>query len=105
MLNDLIKGINILAKHQTEHSDTYAEHDIIYITDIDMKSISASEIQELAALGFYPGDDEYSTEYAARDLEDAGIEVNSDEFEWNAVTEEQWDYLKEDIENSFYYYT
>ena len=105
MFNDLIKGINILAKHQTERSDTYAEHDIIYITDVDMKSISASEIQELAALGFYPGDDEYSTEYATHDLEEAGIEVNSDEFEWNVVTEEQWNYLKEDIENSFYYYT
>lgn len=105
MINDFIKGINILAKHQTEHSDIYAERDIIYIENVDMKFISASEIQELAALGFYPGADEYSTKYAAHDLEEAGIKVNGDEFEWDAVTEEQWDYLKEDIENSFYYYT
>ena len=89
MINDFIKGINILSKHQTEYYDMYAEHEIIYIKNVDMQSISASEIQELAALGFYPGADEYSTKYAARDLEEAGIEVNSDEFEWDAVTEER----------------
>ena len=99
---EFIQGLHILEKYETEKTDLGASHEVIHVWDIDIKSIPVEEIRQLAELGFYPGSDDESREDILRDND---YEGDLDGFDIEKITEDQWDILKENISNDFYYYT
>ena len=105
MLNDFIKGLNILAKHQ-EKGDVYGSHEMVYVSGIDLDSVSLEEVRELGALGFIPGDDSASIsdlifENFDHDLWETGIKTGGVQ----NLTQEEWDWLKGAVSSGFCYYT
>ena len=105
MLNNFVKGLNILAKHQ-ESGDVYGSHDMVHVDGIDLDSISLEEVRELGSLGFIPGDDSLSIlelilENFGHDLWEAGIKTGGVQ----NLTQEEWDWLKGVVSNGFRYYT
>lgn len=99
---EFIQGLHILEKYETDRTDLGASHDKIYVCNVNIKAIPVEEIRKLAELGFYPGDDE---EDRGEILQDEGFDIEPDDFDIEKVTEEQWNCLKEIIDNDFYYYT
>lgn len=102
MLNDFIKGLNILAKHQ-ENGDVCGSHELVYVSGIDLKSVSLEEVRELGALGFMPGDDSVSISDLIfrkfdHDIWEAGGGIQT-------ITQEEWDWLNSVVSNGFCYYT
>ena len=105
MLNGFIKGLNILAKHQ-EKGDVYGSREMVYVSGIDLKSISLEEVRELGALGFIPGDDSASIsdlifENFDHDLWETGLKTGGVQ----NLTQEEWDWLKGAVSSGFCYYT
>lgn len=105
MLNDFIKGLDILSKHQ-ENGDVHGSHEIVYVSGVDLKSISLEEVQELGKLGFIPGDDSESVteliqEEFDHDLWETGLKTGGVQ----NLTQEEWDWLKGAVSSGFCYYT
>ena len=105
MLSDFIKGLNILAKHQ-EKGDVYGSHEMVYVSGIDLNSVSLEEVRELGALGFIPGDDSTSIsdlifENFNHDLWETGMKTGGVQ----NLTQEEWDWLKCAVSSGFCYYT
>lgn len=105
MLNGFIKGLNILAKHQ-EKGDVYGSREMVYVSGIDLKSISLEEVRELGALGFIPGDDSTSIsdlifENFDHDIWETGLKTGGVQ----NLTQEEWDWLKDVVSSGFCYYT
>jgi hypothetical protein len=105
MLNDFVKGLNILAKHQ-EKGDVYGSHEMVYVGGIDLDSISLEEVRELGVLGFIPGDDSSSIsdlifENFGHDIWETGLKTGGVQ----TLTQEEWDWLKDVVSRGFCYYT
>lgn len=101
-MNDLIEALKILwqyAKNQDDRWPTACEHDILYVNKIDIKKMNAETVRKLAKLGFMPGiDSDYRT--IAYNLgEDFASEGN-----YENITDEQWDKIKNELYGAFWSY-
>lgn len=61
-MNDLIKALQIFAKYGNPQWPTCCEHDVLYVL-IDPSLVSEEDKTALDALGFSPGEDEYSESF------------------------------------------
>lgn len=109
-LDKFIEGLEILKKHakDPEWTDVHGEHDMIVVNYINVASCTAEEIRRLNFLGFIPGlDGDMLEGNILAALEEAGIPVEEGKcFEWDDLTDEQWEVLKDYYCNDcFTYYT
>lgn len=95
-MKDLIEALTLFIT-LLERPDCYApihcEHDIFYVCGIDMDKVTAEHVRKLAKLDFYPGADE---DYSIRE------EMFGSDFEWETVTDEQWEQIKDSLTDCFY---
>ena len=57
-MENLIKALQILLKYGNPEWPTHCEHDILYISsEIDPAKVSKADKEELAELGFFPGEE------------------------------------------------
>jgi len=110
MLDKFIEGLQILKKHvkNEKWTDVHGEHDMIVVTDIKVASCTAEEIRRLNFLGFTPGlDGDMLESDICQVLAEAGMPIEEDHgFEWDDLTDEQWDVLKDYYCNDcFTYYS
>jgi hypothetical protein len=53
-MEDLIKALQIMAKHCKDYAPTHCEHDSFFV-NVDPGKFTDSEIEELQELGFHDG--------------------------------------------------
>lgn len=109
-LDNFIEGLEILKKHvkDAQWADVHGEHDMVVVTHIRVASCTAEEIRRLNFLGFHPGEDGDMLENdICQVLEEAGMPIEEDQcFEWDDLTDDQWEVLKDCYCNDcFTYYS
>ncbi len=60
-MEDLIKALQIFLKYGNPDHPTDCKHDILYICGIDPEDVSQEDKAELEKLGFYEGDEGFSS--------------------------------------------
>jgi hypothetical protein len=62
-MSNLIEALNIFLKYGNPDYPTHCEHDVLLVM-IDPKLVSEEDLQQLAALEFFPGEEysEYGTD-------------------------------------------
>ncbi len=110
MLDKFIEGLEILKKHvkNEEWADAHGERDMVVVNYIDVASCTAEEIRRLNFLGFIPGaDGDMFESDICQVLAETGVPLEEDQdFEWDDLTDAQWDALKDCYHNDcFTYYS
>jgi hypothetical protein len=100
-MEDLIKALQIFLPYYYGGGwPTHCEHDVMYVTKIDVSKMDVSTVRELDGLGFMPGwgDEDYD---AIKDALGEDFAMSGD---YGNITDEQWDKIKNKISDSFYSY-
>lgn len=89
-MEELIKALTILSKYMKDdyHRDfpTSCEHDVLYVCNVDLEKMDASDVSELIELGFNPGSDDDTNYY------------------WENLTQEEWEIRRKNLIDCFYSY-
>jgi len=106
MLANFIKGLQLLLDKQRdpEWDDISAEYDMVTVPVKSLASFTAEEVRTLHGFGFYPGlDGDYCNMEDI--LEEKGLGLPEGEyFEWEELTTEQWEAIKDMGDDYFTYY-
>ena len=100
-MEDLIKALQILLPYYYGGRwPTCCEHDIMYVCEVDVSKMDVSVVHELSKLGFMPGlgDDDYDT---VKDTLGEDFAMSGD---YENITDEQWNKIKDDISDGFFSY-
>jgi hypothetical protein len=100
-MEDLIKALQILLPYYYGGRwPTYCEHDIMYVCRVDVSKMDVSVVHELSKLGFMPGwgDEDYET---IKDTLGEDFAMSGD---YENITDEQWNKIKDDISDAFFSY-
>lgn len=106
MLTKFIEGLQKIRDKfiiPGQSGDVCAEHDAITIWDVDLQRMTEFDVRELAELGFIPGtngDVDLEETLAEHDLELSEEEY----FDWERVTNEQWNILREELSSCMTYF-
>jgi hypothetical protein len=94
-MKELIEALQIMLryfKNADEKFPTHCEHDILYVWGVDFDKIPLDDVLRLYELGFIPGSD-YDCE--------AIDEVIGEENDFKDMTAEQWNEIKNNIDECF----
>ena len=108
MLDKFVEGLQLIKdnflKDSDHNHDIYDEHDCITVWTVDWNKVTFEDVRKLKKFGFDPGcsDDEFVDINAF--LKDEGVMSEGEYFDWEKITEEQWEVLKNYVEDCFSYY-
>ena len=95
-MKNLIEALQIMLryfKNADEKFPTHCEHDILYVYGVDFERMPLDAVLRLYEMGFFPGSDEDG---------EAFDEVLGEEYNFEDMTAEQWDEIKNNIDECFY---
>lgn len=108
LMDEFIEGLQLIRNNflkDVDHgNDVYAEHDEITVWTIDWDKVKAEDVRKMEKLGFIPGTDG-GFDNIEEFLADEGLPLPEGEyFDWEKVTDEQWEVLKNNVDDCFTYY-
>ena len=97
-MKGLIEALQIMLRYfkdADEKFPTNCEHDILYVWGVDFEKIPLEDVLRLYKLGFVPGSDE--------DWETINKVIGEENY-FEDMTEEQWNEIKNNIDECFHSY-
>ena len=97
-MKDLIEALKIIAKYMDPNIKwpTACENEVMYVCHVKVSDIPYEDVVKLNKLGFIPGSDENH---------DMVFDILGEDFDWDDLTEEDWDKIKFEIDDCMYSYT